>query len=175
MFKRKRKNAGSDVETELNLVPIMNLFTVLIPFLLLSAAFIQVNVVNASVPAIADGSDPERENEAIDKRPVVINVIVDSKGYQVTASGDEMTPKELDAYKKFIQRTSDGYNTQALTDHLMGVKLEHPESDTLILIPGQKVRYAEIIRVMDASRKAPSTIGKAKYLFPKVVVASLIQ
>jgi biopolymer transport protein ExbD len=170
-----------EVDTELNLVPIMNLFTALIPFLLLSAAFVQVKVINGSVPAIADGSDPVNEEKAYDKRPVVVNVQVDDKGYHGSANGDDVDPSEPEAFKVTLERGSKGYDAIALTKHLAAIKQRHPKSDTIIIVPTEKLKYEEVVRVMDASREVPQRPGAPpvpdhmKYLFPKVVVASLVQ
>ena len=170
-----RRRVGDDsVDTELNLVPIMNLFTALIPFLLLSAAFIQVKVINASVPAIADGSDPVNEDKAYEKRPVVVNVQIGPRGYHVSASGDDVSPRELQQFKNVIPVTGkDDYDTDKLQAYLSGVKAKFPKSDTIIIAPGRSVRYERIVEVMDTSRELPPTDGKKRYLFPKVVVTSL--
>ena len=40
---------------ELNLIPIMNLIVILIPALLLTAAFVQFAVINVSAPQIGSG------------------------------------------------------------------------------------------------------------------------
>ena len=39
---------------ELDLVPIMNLVTILIPFLIMAAEFIQLAVIDSSAPPISD-------------------------------------------------------------------------------------------------------------------------
>ena len=48
MSKRKRNEEAE----ELNLVPIMNLVTILIPFLLMAAQFISLAVIDSTLPAI---------------------------------------------------------------------------------------------------------------------------
>ena len=175
MFGRKNSK-HEEVDTELNLIPIMNLFTALIPFLLLSAAFVQVQVITGSVPTIADGSDPVNEQKAYDKRPVVVNVQITNRGYDVTVSGDELSKGELARLATRIKKKKKNYNSAGLTAHLKKIKALHPKSDTVIIAPGQKIKYREIVRVMDASREIPGTTnGKKRYLFPKVVVASLHQ
>lgn len=173
MFGR-RKGGEQEVDTELNLVPIMNLFTALIPFLLLSAAFIQVKVINASTPAISEGSEVP---EGADLRPVVMNVQITKQGYEVTASGDQLSKQELAALGTTIGKHERSYEPAKLTSHLRRVKHQHPKSDTVIIAPDPRVEYAEIVRVMDASREVPGSkeAGKKKYLFPKVVVTALHQ
>lgn len=163
-----------EADTELNLVPIMNLFTALIPFLLLSAAFIQVKVINASVPVIDDGSDVA--DPAADERPVVVNVQITPAGYEVSAAGDLLSEKELAAYKRAFRKNRGGYDKAGLAKHLSAIKSRHPKSDTVIIVPDKKIRYEEIISVMDTARERSGSRqadGKKNYLFPKVVVATL--
>lgn len=169
----RRRGGEEQADTELNLVPIMNLFTVLIPFLLLSAAFIQVKVINASVPAIADGSDPEREQEAYDQRPVVVNLQVQSAGYAVSASGEDLSAEELRKLTARIGRKQREYDRDALQRYLVAVKQRYPKSDTIIIAPDPEIPYQRIIEVMDTSRELPGADGAKRYLFPKVVVTSL--
>ena len=45
---------------ELNLVPIMNLVTILIPFLIMAAQFVQLAVIDSTLPAIRPSLRSER-------------------------------------------------------------------------------------------------------------------
>ena len=82
--------AVEEVE-ELNMIPVMNLFIVLIPFLLAAAAFYHVGVVPASVPQhTPDSSD-------VPKTPVTIalNVTIDLTEIKVTASSTNLEEEEV--------------------------------------------------------------------------------
>ena len=46
----QRRRTSGDISVEIDMVPIMNMFLVLIPFLLMSANFLPLNVINTSVP-----------------------------------------------------------------------------------------------------------------------------
>ena len=48
---------------ELNLVPIMNLVTILIPFLLLSVQFVSLAVIDSTLPAIGPPAPPSEVDE----------------------------------------------------------------------------------------------------------------
>ena len=54
-FLRLKRREMEDVEP--NMVPIMNMFLVLIPFLLMSASFYHIKAVNTSIPVLAEGID----------------------------------------------------------------------------------------------------------------------
>lgn len=88
MAKRKpseRRNY-KDEEQELNLVPMMNLISILIPALLISVAFVEVAVINVSAPAIGP-SDSQDETPKDDKPPLNLTVTITDKGYTIAASG----------------------------------------------------------------------------------------
>ena len=48
---------------ELNLIPVMNLVTILIPFLLLSVEFVHLAVIDSSLPAIGQPREVDTEQE----------------------------------------------------------------------------------------------------------------
>jgi len=67
---RRRMGDGYVQSEDINLVPIMNLFVVLIPFLLMSAAFFHISVINASVPAL------QKEKTDLAKSDVAVTMMV---------------------------------------------------------------------------------------------------
>ncbi len=98
MAKRKpseRRNY-KDEDMELNLVPMMNLISILIPALLISVAFVEIAVINVSAPAIGSTADQEEEPED-DKPPLNLTVTVTDKGYTIAASGAVLGPDGQEA------------------------------------------------------------------------------
>ena len=49
-----RLRRPQEEEPDINMIPIMNMFMVLIPFLLMSASFFHIKAINTSVPVHAD-------------------------------------------------------------------------------------------------------------------------
>lgn len=98
MAKRKpseRRNF-KDEDMELNLVPMMNLVSILIPALLISVAFVEIAVINVSAPAI--GSSPEQEEpEKKEEEPLNLTVTITDKGYTIAASGAVLGPDGQEA------------------------------------------------------------------------------
>lgn len=93
MAKRKpseRRNY-KDEDMELNLVPMMNLISILIPALLISVAFVEIAVINVSAPAIGPAPDDADEPED-DKPPLNLTVTITDKGYTIAASGAVLGP-----------------------------------------------------------------------------------
>jgi biopolymer transport protein ExbD len=54
MARFSRMIRQAEEEPELNMIPIMNMFMVLIPFLLMSASFFHIKAINTSIPIHAD-------------------------------------------------------------------------------------------------------------------------
>jgi hypothetical protein len=67
---------------ELNLIPVMNLVTILIPFLLLSVEFVHLAVIDSSLPAIGlpQEVDEDREEE---ENPLNMKVVITDRGFMV--------------------------------------------------------------------------------------------
>lgn len=75
MAKRKTNR-----EDPLDLVPIMNLVTILIPFLLMSAQFVHLAVIDSTLPAI--GPPQEVEKDPDDEPPLMLSVAITNKATQ---------------------------------------------------------------------------------------------
>ena len=62
MFKRGSK--WSEIkQVETDLIPIMNLFTALVPFLLVSAAFYKMSIIDVSIPSVGEDAKIKLEKE----------------------------------------------------------------------------------------------------------------
>jgi biopolymer transport protein ExbD len=149
-------------DTELNMVPIMNMFMVLIPFLLMSASVIHLKAINTSVPVHADTS----ENEA-DSAKVTVMLVLGEKSLKVTAAGDELSRDQLSAMENSISLEGGLASVESrLKESLRDIKTKYPGSDTIVLIPDASILYDDIIRTMDMARSMDE-----KDLFPNVVLS----
>ena len=152
-------------EPDINMIPIMNMFMVLIPFLLMSASFFHIKAINTSVPVHAN--TPARV-EAKQKK-TKITVVLEIKEDQLRISALSDTPNDiaLTDMETVIPRTAGSEISAAeLAMHLRKLKSGYPDSDTMILIPDDNVSYREIIRAMDCARSYES-----EKLFPNVVLS----
>jgi len=171
----------------LNLIPIMNLVTILIPFLLLSAQFIHLAVIDSTLPAIAPPQAQE-EMEEPDKPPLVLSLGITQKGIHVLGADHVLFPDgvpelgEGEEKPPTVPCLSAGkctgtldYNWAELTRMLAQIKDEYPDDQNVILVPDSNVPYEILVHTMDAARADqenpnPDT-GEAKLLFPFVVIA----
>lgn len=88
----ERRNYKEE-DMELNLVPMMNLISILIPSLLVSVAFIELAVLNVTAPAIGE-SDDDPPAEEDDQPPLNLTVTITEKGYTIAASGAVLGPDD---------------------------------------------------------------------------------
>lgn len=170
---RQRMGDGYIQSEDVNLVPIMNLFVVLIPFLLMSAAFFHISVINASVPAL------QKERTDLAKSDVAVTMMVRMKpeAFTVTASSDTLPQSELAELRAEIPRDGEGKGLQGFTDHLLACKQRYPKSETILLVPDASIEYQEVIGAMDSGRWAEIVQEgeTVRYdMFPNVVITGML-
>jgi biopolymer transport protein ExbD len=86
-MRTKRNRTGGDVEEiNLNLMPFMNLMTLLIPFLLLSASFVTIAVIDSSLPAIGAPQPKDKEDEEDKEPPLNLQIGITDEGFTVSGS-----------------------------------------------------------------------------------------
>jgi biopolymer transport protein TolR len=82
----RRKSEMEEEELQLNLNPMMDMFAVLIPALLMMSTVVEVAILNVAAPSIAPPTDtppPPKDDEI----PLNLTVTVTDSGYMITASG----------------------------------------------------------------------------------------
>ncbi len=168
----------------LNLVPVMNLVTILIPFLLMAAEFVQLAVIDSTLPQIGPIKTVEEEPE---KPPLNLSLAITEKGITVlgadavlfpdgkpeAAEGEEQPPT-VPCKSGGACTGVDDYDWKRLTSILAQIKDEYPDDENVILVPDSRIKYEIIVKAMDASREDvdnPGPDGKPRLLFPYVVIA----
>jgi hypothetical protein len=187
------------VAEELDLVPIMNLVTILIPFLLMAAQFVSYAVIDSTLPAI--GPPQQVEPDPDEEPPLNLSIFITDKGYTVAGSaavlksegggeeGEEKGPTiECKTPGCVYSRDGDGaseaYDTVELSRLLTEIKEEYPDEQNVILVPEPDVPYEVLVLTMDSTRENPDA-GEAdgdvegqcngRCLFPFVVIAGGVQ
>lgn len=184
----KRRQEDSQ---ELNLIPIMNLVTILIPFLIMAAEFVQLSVIDSTLPAIGP---PQPVEEEPDKPPLNLSLAITGKGITVLGADAVLNPEgagegaaaaapavEGEERPPTVPCKSGGtctgvddYDWDELTRILGLIKDQYPDDENVILVPDQRVRYEIIVKTMDSSRedkKTKTADNKNRTLFPFVVIA----
>jgi len=128
-----------DKETPaLDITTFLNLMVVLIPFLLISAVFSRVAIMELSVPTSAGGAASNKPNLAIE-------VIVRKAGLEI-ANG-------LSVEAAFPKK-NDQYDIETLQAILMRLKARYPKKEDATVLMEPDIAYDHLIQIMDAARGA---------------------
>ena len=151
--KRRAETPPLDVTTFLNLM------VVLIPFLLISAVFSRVTIMELTVPTSAAQAAPRTPNFAIE-------VIVREAGLEI-ANGQSV--------EAAIPKKDGNYDMQMLNEVLTRLKAMYPEKDDATILMEPRIEYDYLIRIMDAVRGAEihtqgSEEVKKIVLFPRISI-----
>jgi len=140
MFRNKSKKFR-ETNMELNITAFMNLMVVLVPFLLMTAVFSQVSILNMNLPTGVSESIPTEEEP-----PKALEVIIRPSRFDVLERNSGLL--------KSIPNLEDGYDFLALNLFLQQVK-SHPEFNTdtgITLLMEMDTAYDALIQTMDAVR-----------------------
>lgn len=157
-----RRPAGND--NQLNLVPIMNLVSILIPFLLVAAQFVNLAVVDSSLPGIHKDDSIDLPIEDVRQ----ISIAITATKLAVLGADDLLGVDDTGGLD--IPMSGEAHDTSELTRVLGLVKDEEPDLEDIVLVPDGTVAYEELIDVMDAARAESMSEG-GRLLFPNVVIA----
>ena len=127
-------------DDNLNITPIMNIFLILIPFLLLTAVFVRISILEFSLPTAEQARKPAQQ-----KRHVVTILKITESGFELKTEGDKAFTT--------IARRQEGFDYNGLVEQLSGVKDLHPETEDIILAPESRIKYETLIKVMDSCRE----------------------
>jgi hypothetical protein len=130
-------NAGRSQEFELNLAPIVDCFTVLITFMLVSASFISIGILeafpNAAAQASTDSTAP-RESLQLELRL--------GGSAEIQISGPQKINYPIAAKEGM-------WNQEVILQTLQGLKTKFPQIQSLTLSAQNEVEYVHVIRWME--------------------------
>lgn len=161
MTRRSRKRRHQDV-ADLNITAFMNLMVVLVPFLLITAVFSRVSILELNLPAADTQSAQPPEAPA----------------FQLEVTVRESTIEVGDRTQGLLRRFDmhEGvHDLEGLAEFLVEVKQQFPETLDAMLLLEPDVSYEMIVAVMDriraAERRDESTGGSVWVeLFPDIAI-----
>jgi biopolymer transport protein ExbD len=127
---------------ELLLVPMIDIFTVLVTFLLMTAVFSRITIVQLDLPSAASPSPAQP--------PFRPEVIVRKEGFELTNGTTRIAA---------IPKVDGEYDLKGLSELALTLKREHPEVDNASVLLEEDVNYNNLIEVMDAIRGAFTKIA----------------
>jgi biopolymer transport protein ExbD len=141
-MKRVQKSLGDSVDMiDLDVTPIMNLFMVLIPFLVSMAVFTHLAVIDFSLPP----AQAEGEAQTEDTKELDISIIITPEGFRIVGTGKklEQVPKQRGAY-----------HYDQLRVLLKAIKFQYPSQKSVVLVLDGNVLYDDVVKFMDICRES---------------------
>jgi len=153
-----RRKSGSDELPEINITAFMNLMVILVPFLLMTAVFSRITILELNLPAASAQSQQ-------DKQEFRLEVIVRKDSIEV---GD-LTGGLL----KRLDISENTQDLQELSEVLQAIKARFPDKLEANLLLAADVPYETVVAVMDRLRVASVVqSGSVVYaeLFPEISI-----
>ncbi len=152
-FRHRKRNDT----TELNITAFMNLMVILVPFLLITAVFSRVAILELNLPSSETISEEVQEFQ--------LEITVRDNYIDVS---DRRT-----GLLKRLKNGQDGYDFEGLTNYLRNIKKRFPSKIDATLLLEPEIPYEVLVGVMDAVRlfeaEKEGEIIKAE-LFPEISI-----
>ena len=155
----KAESFDTDIMRVLNLIPMMDILTVLVIFLLITAVFTHITIMELNIPTRAGES-------AVNVPNFSIEVIVRKAGLEI-ANGSSV--------EAAIPKKDDKYDLEMLSKMLTRLKAQYPEKEDATILVEPDIQYDYLVQIMDAIRggdvrEEGSGEMRKIVLFPKVSI-----
>lgn len=148
----------STQDAELSVTTFLNLMVVLVPFLLITAVFSRMTIIELSLPSSSAGPAPTE----IGFRP---EVIVRENGIEITNGTSVIAA---------IPKVDGEYDVAKLSDYMLALKEDYPDVDDVSVLLEPQIPYDYLIQVMDAARTAAVPDATAEDGFTRVALFTAI-
>jgi len=140
----------------MDITTFLNLMVVLVPFLLITAVFSRITILELNIPTGASGNS--------DKPQVTIEVIIRKDKLEI-GNGKGVVAR--------IQNQEDKYDIAKLSDYLQKIKGNYPDKTDATILIEPDIKYNYMVHIMDAVRSAelrqPGAVEITKVaLFPDI-------
>ena len=132
---------------DLDMTTFLNLMVVLVPFLLITAVFSRITIVELSLPTSAGGVAPSQPSFRVE-------VIVRNAGLEISNGT---------AVIATLPKVDDAYDLGRLSELVMSLKRDYPDTDDASVLLEPDIEYDHLIQVMDVVRSVerPGAEGEA--------------
>ncbi len=143
---------------ELMLVPMIDIFTVLVTFLLMTAVFSRITILQLDLPSSDAGGAPSPPEFRLE-------VIVRESGFELT-NGNTLIAT--------VPKVADEYDYETLAQLALQLKREYPDVDDASVLMERQVKYDYLIQVMDAIRSVQVPLeGESERRVPRTTTFEL--
>jgi len=156
---KKRGLQGIQQAEELNITAFLNLMVILVPFLLITAVFSRLTVLELNLPAL----DAKGETSA--KVKLQLELVIREHSFDIQDANIGLIKK--------IERTQKDSQWKQFTDAMVAIKTRFPDESSISLLLEPAVDYKTMIKVMDKVRSAQVVSGfevETVVLFPDISI-----
>ncbi len=136
---RRRRGSRSNADTaELNITAFMNLMVILVPFLLITAVFSRLAVIELYLPG--SSTEPADPQEQIFQLEVTVRqnrIVIGDRNLGTLG---------------IYTNSEDGYDFEALSKKLAEIKERYPEKTDVAILLEAEIPYDTLVQVMDRVR-----------------------
>ena len=155
-----RRGSRRNVETaELNITAFMNLMVILVPFLLITAVFSRLAILELNLPG--SSTEPANPQELVFQLEVIIR-----------EGRIEVGDRNIGALGIY-PNTAEGYDYEALSAKLSAIKKSYPEKTDAAILLEANIAYDTLVQVMDRVRIEEKVEGQRilrSDLFPDISI-----
>lgn len=174
---RTGNNRSGDATFDLNLAPILDIIVSIVPLLLLSIAFVQVKMIDTTVPQVV----AEAIQRATDNNETTVTVKVSkTSGFVLEVLKDgKMTPTA-------VPNKGAAWDMDALQHAAFMIKEKNPGVFRVDLAPEADVNLNQLVVIMDKLRRTPDAQKvsfndpgtnqrvETELMFPNVLFANVV-
>jgi len=136
-YRRRHKEAP-----QLDVTTFMNLMVVLVPFLLITAVFSRITIVELDLPS-AQSAPPTTPTFRVE-------VVVRDEGLEIMDGAQVIAA---------IPKVDDAYDLSKLSEYLVEIKRQYPEKEDASVLLEPDIAYDHLIQVMDTVRSVETYDG----------------
>jgi biopolymer transport protein ExbD len=158
---RVRIRRGDKNPPELNITAFLNLMVILVPFLLITAVFSHMSILELNLPP-ANQPKPSEDQQ---KKDVNFELIIRKNSITVADT--------LGGPIKRFEASGSEFDMKGITDLLVRIKEKFPDKMNITLLLEQNVNYDTLVQVMDAVRvvtEIEEGVPVKRELFPQIAI-----
>jgi biopolymer transport protein ExbD len=152
---RGRTSTREVLAADVDLTPIMCLFIILVPLLLLSAVFERLAALQVHLPeasTIEETEKPKEEPTGL----VELRLLIQEDGLALEGTlSHDPSGKEKETYEDILYEfpvQGDLYDLEGLQKSLLSLKQQYPRHEEIVFLVDDKVSYNVIVQAMDTCR-----------------------
>mgnify|MGYP001460202755 CR=1 FL=1 len=156
--KPSERSNSKEVQSELNLAPIMALICILIPALIFAFQFYEITVQSVAAPKLGPKSSAKSDEDKDDKPPLNLTVLISDKGF-VLKWNDELSAEsgEPPRIPKKVFKDEEGnqvedYDYPKLYTEVVKKKKDYPEEDSVNIGADFAIPWSTVARTIDCVR-----------------------